>query len=78
MDATTQDTKPLRRVGRPPKVDTKEPNVLVGNAAQAYAERVWCGQSDDLPVSDRLDRVRAALVGQNMDCAGVTLDGNKL
>ena len=89
MDATDQDTKPLRRVGRPRKVlegadvvETVEvaevaPVVSI-NPAQAYADRVWSGQSPDVPVAERLQRVRAALAGQGMDCAGVTLDGNKL
>jgi hypothetical protein len=52
--------------------------VVSVNPAQAYADRVWSGQSIDVPVAERLQRVRAALVGQSMDCAGVTLDGNKL
>ena len=89
MDATDQDTKPLRRVGRPRKVlegaDAGEATIEVVavalvsiNPAQAYADRVWSGQSPDVPVAERLERVRAALAGQGMDCAGVTLDGNKL
>ena len=48
------------------------------HVAQAYADRVWEGQSPDLPLSERLSRVRAALVGQNLDCAGVVLAGNPL
>ena len=102
MDATTEDTKPLRRVGRPRKVvegdddfapvsipagramldvESVEPMygpVVSVNPAQAYAERVWAGQSSDVPPHERLERVRAALEGQNLDCAGVTLDGHKL
>ncbi len=87
MDATDQDTKPLRRVGRPRKVlegaDAGEATfeaveVVSVNPAQAYADRVWRGQSPDVPVAERLQRVRSALAGQNLDCAGVTLDGNKL
>ena len=89
MDATDQDTKPLRRVGRPRKVlegadvvetvEVAEVAPVVSNdKAQAYADRVWSGQSPDVPVAERLSRVRAALAGQSMDCAGVTLDGNKL
>jgi hypothetical protein len=89
MDATDQDTKPLRRVGRPRKVlegadvvETVEvaevAPVVFNDKAQAYADRVWCGQSPDVPVAERMERVRAALAGQSMDCAGVTLDGNKL
>ena len=87
MDATDQDTKPLRRVGRPRKVlegaDAGEATieaveVVSVNPAQAYADRVWSGQSIDVPVAERLQRVRAALAGQGMDCTGVALDGNKL
>ena len=89
MDATDQDTKPLRRVGRPRKVlegadvvETVEvaevaPVVSI-NPAQAYADRVWSGQSPDVPIAERLERVRAALAGQGMDCTGVFVGGNKL
>jgi hypothetical protein len=91
MDATDQDTKPLRRVGRPRKMlegadaGSKHVDVVAfvdsrngKSNAQIYAERVWSGQSPDVPVAERLSRVRAALAGQSLDCAGVTLDGNKL
>jgi hypothetical protein len=50
----------------------------IHSEAQAYANRVWRGQSDDLPVFERLDRVRAALAGQSMDTDGVDLDGHAL
>ena len=52
--------------------------VVSNDKAQAYADRVWEGQSPDLTIAERLSRVRAALVGQNLDCAGVVLAGNPL
>lgn len=81
MDATIEDTKPLRRVGRPKKVaETSEVvgEVSLSDVAQAYAERVWSGQSPDVPPAERLSRVRAALAGQGLACDGVTLEGHSL
>jgi hypothetical protein len=43
------------------------------SVAQAYALRVWNGQNRDLPRSERLDRVRRALEGQNLPFEGVVL-----
>ena len=72
MDATNQTEQPLRSVkrGRPAKVAAGE--LPIDNAAQAYANRIWEGQSPDLPVSDRIARIRAALTAQGMD-TNVTL-----
>lgn len=42
-------------------------------AAQAYAERVWSGQSPDVSRKERLERVRKALEGQGLFMDGVTL-----
>ena len=91
MDATDQDTKPLRRVGRPRKVlegadaGSKHVDVVAfvesrngKSNAQIYAERVWSGQSPDVPVAERLARVRSALEGQGMDCEGVLIEVHKL
>ena len=78
MDATAEDTKPLRRVGRPKKVAETVEAAAVSNAAQAYADRVWSGQSPDVPTHERLSRVRAALSGQGFECEGVTLEGHSL
>lgn len=100
MDATAEDTKPLRRVKRAytRKVVTKEQNVRVEGGdvgrqyddevaaphpvnldavtpSQAYALRVWGGQSIDLPIAERCERVRNALKGQNLPIIGVVLDG---
>lgn len=72
MDATNQVEQPLRSVkrGRPAKVAAVE--MPIENAAQAYANRIWEGQSPDLPVSDRIARIHAALIAQGMD-TNVTL-----
>jgi hypothetical protein len=42
-------------------------------AAQAYALRVWEGQSIDAPREWRIERVKAALEGQNLPFEGVVL-----
>lgn len=75
MDATNQVKQPLRGVkrGRPAKVAAIEtPATNEPSASQAYAERIWEGQSPDLPVSDRIARIHAALTAQGMD-TNVTL-----
>lgn len=41
--------------------------------AQAYANRVWAGQSVSLPRAERLRRVKSALEGQGMSMEGVNL-----
>lgn len=43
------------------------------NAAQAYAERVWAGQSVSEPRTWRIERVRLALEGQGLSMEGVVL-----
>jgi hypothetical protein len=75
MDATNQVEQPLRSVkrGRPAKVAAVEmPVSNEPSASQIYAERIWAGQSPDLPVSDRIARIHAALTAQGMD-TNVTL-----
>jgi hypothetical protein len=42
-------------------------------AAQAYANRVWHGQSPDIKRAERIERVKRALAGQNLPFEGVTL-----
>ena len=39
--------------------------------AEAYAKRVWDGQSVDLPQKERIERVLAALRGQNLPTDGL-------
>jgi hypothetical protein len=41
--------------------------------AQAYAERVWDGQSVDVPRAEKLRRVEKALEGQGLSMEGVVL-----
>lgn len=81
MDATDKAEERVRGVrrGRPPKsetvvgVDTVEAmGTDTVSASQAYAERIWVGQSPDLPVSERVSRIHAALTAQGMD-TNVTL-----
>lgn len=45
-------------------------------AAQAYALKVWSGQSDSLGRGERVKRVKAALEGQGMSFDGVKLPGD--
>lgn len=47
-------------------------NVERVNASQAYAMRVWSGQSIDLPLAERKERVLNALRGQNLPTDGLT------
>lgn len=77
--------EPKRR-GRPPKAliegadvaapEVEEPQPTVpadASEAQAYALRVWHGQSVSLPRNERTARVKRALEGQGMSFEGVTL-----
>lgn len=41
--------------------------------AQAYANRVWSGQSPDVKRAERIERVKRALAGQNLPFEGVVL-----
>lgn len=66
MGQTPRTETQLRRVGRPPKA--QEPS-----KAQAYALRIWSGQSSDLPRAERVRRVTAGVEGQGMSMDGVTL-----
>lgn len=44
--------------------------------AQAYAMRVWAGQSDGLGRGERVARVRRAVEGQGLSMEGVRLPGS--
>lgn len=44
--------------------------------AQAYAMRVWSGQSDSVGRNERICRVKAALEGQNLPSDGVRFPGD--
>lgn len=53
--------------GRKPKVVMEAFQPVVDNAAaQAYALRIWEGQSVDVPIPDRVERVVNGLRGQNL------------
>lgn len=68
-------SEPKRR-GRPPKTieapqqdEPMRPHltaevVAIDDKAQAYALRVWSGQTDTIPRNERVRRVNAALAGQ--------------
>jgi hypothetical protein len=56
---------------RPPFVS--EPSVFTQRQAQAYANRVWAGQSADVKHEERIARVQRALAGQNLPFEGVVL-----
>lgn len=78
-----------KRRGRPPKgsyVETvgeafvpasdesaPESSVFTQRQAQAYANRVWSGQSPDVKHAERIARVKRALAGQNLPFEGVVL-----
>lgn len=47
--------------------------VVAPSPAQAYADRVWCGQSVSADRAWRVERVRAALEGQGLPFEGVVL-----
>lgn len=50
-----------------------EASCLGVSHAQALASRIFAGQSPDLPMSDRLARVRAGLEAQGLSMDGVEL-----
>ena len=72
--------EPKRR-GRPPKdasaqigaMQAEVINTWAASQAQAYAKRVWDGQSTDVPRKVRLERVALALQGQGLSMEGVSL-----
>lgn len=67
--------RPAKAVQDPPTIVTLNgiyPVVADNSAAQAYALRIWDGQSVDVSIPDRVERVVNGLRGQNMSIA-VTL-----
>lgn len=84
MERTLEGGEVIHRMkpGRKPKVAAVEsPVVDTGEgtridlasfmAAQAYAMRVWEGQSVDVPPAERKERVFNALRGQNLSTDGI-------
>lgn len=81
MEATLEGAEPVHRVkGKPgpkPKVAAIEAPQDTGPAqagespAQAYAMRVWGGQSVDVPPAERIERCMNALRGQNLPTDGI-------
>ena len=64
--------EPKRR-GRPPKAETVTVPEGEQSEAQAYARKVWAGQSDSLSSHERMGRIRAALEAQGLSMEGVEL-----
>lgn len=75
-DQTQHQVHRMKR-GRPPKtievVPADKGDAARINAAQAYAERIWNGQSPDLPRVERISRVRAGLERQGMSMDDIEL-----
>lgn len=73
MEQALEGAEPLHRVkrGRPAKVVVIETPVVGESASQAYAMRVWSGQSVDVPPAERKERVFNALRGQNLPTDGI-------
>lgn len=73
-----EPVKERKKPGPKPKVIAEARYVQVvepsaAERAQAYADRVWAGQSPDAPRAWRVERVRLALEGQGMTMEGVVL-----
>lgn len=80
MEQAIEGAEPVHRVkrGRPAKViepiielDTQSAHPLPFYKAQAYALRVWGGQSVDVPRAERVERCMNALRGQNLQTDGI-------
>lgn len=73
MEQAIEGAEPLHRVkrGRPAKAAAIETPVVGESASQAYAMRVWSGQSVDVPPAERKARVFNALLGQNLPTDGI-------
>lgn len=59
------------QIVKPAPVVDSSPEAV--SAAQAYAERIWAGQSDSVTRIERIRRVKLALEGQNLPFEGVVL-----
>lgn len=68
--------EPKRR-GRPPKAaaeQAEQTEMVELSPSQAYADRVWAGQSTSLPRAERIARCIAALEGQGLPTDGLTFE----
>lgn len=70
-DALTASFAAIPREDTPVIHDAKERAL-----AQAYAERVWSGQSADIKRAERIARCEAALQGQNLPTDGIKYPGS--
>ena len=72
MDKATEIQHEVHSVkrGRKPRslvVPDDMPEPEDNSAAQAYAERIWNGQSPDLSTDERIARCHAGLIDQGMN-----------
>ena len=70
MDKALEGGDTVRRMKPGPKPKTAAVEVAV-SPAQAYAMRVWAGQSIDVPPAERIERCLNALRGQNLPTDGI-------
>lgn len=72
MDKAIEGADAVRRVkpGRKPMVAAVE-MLAEASPSQAYAMRVWGGQSVDVPRAERIERCMNALRGQNLPTDGI-------
>lgn len=76
MDETNSDQHEVHRVKRGRKPKTVEVMPLapsVNEHAQNLALRIWQGQSPDLPLIERVARVKNGLAARGWDMDGVEL-----
>jgi hypothetical protein len=73
MDKAFEGGDAVRRMkpGPKPKVAAIEAPTEAVSPAQAYAMRVWGGQSVDVPRAERIERCMNALKGQNLPTDGI-------
>ena len=73
MEQALEGAEQVHRVkGKPgPKPKAAVAAPAVESASQAYAMRVWEGQSVDVPPAERKERVFNALRGQNLPTDGI-------
>ena len=69
MESTPEGADAVHRMKRTYTKKVEAPEVVESvdnSAAQAYALRIWSGQSVDLPIAERVQRVVNGLRGQSM------------